>query len=300
MKVLNFGSLNIDYTYNVDHILIGGETLAADNRNVYCGGKGLNQSLALARAGLDVWHAGAIGRLDGQVLSEVLSESGVNLDYLKIIDNAPSGHTFIQVDRKGQNCILVYGGANQMITRDQIDQTLAYFSQNDYLVLQNEINEIPYIMQSAHKKGMKIILNPSPMNDKISLMPLEYVDFFLVNEIEAGQLVEGNTDMQLLDNLLKKYPDSHIVLTVGSRGAYYAHKNIRDHHGIFDIGVVDTTAAGDTFTGFFISAFLEDQSPAECLRLASAASTLAVSRAGASTSIPLRKEVIDFLENYEG
>ncbi|HKM44129.1 MAG TPA: ribokinase [Dysgonamonadaceae bacterium] len=295
MKVINFGSLNIDYTYKVDHILIGGETLSAFDRNVYCGGKGLNQSLALARAGIAVWHAGSIGRQDGQVLSDVLSASGVNLEYLKIIDNIPSGHTIIQVDQSGQNCILVYGGANKMITREQIYQTLSNFSKNDYLVLQNEINEIPYIMELAYKKGIKIILNPSPIDEKIRSLPLEYVDFFLVNEIEAAPLAEGNTDLELLDNLQIKYPNSHIVMTVGSRGAYYANQDTREYHDIFDVDVVDTTAAGDTFTGFFMAAFLEEKTPLECLRFASAASALAVSRAGASASIPLRKQVINFL-----
>ncbi len=296
MKVLNFGSLNIDYTYSVDHILIGGETLSARDRNVYCGGKGLNQSLAFARAGIDIWHAGAIGKVDGEVLSNVLYESGVHLDYLEVLKDSPSGHTFIQVDRKGQNCILVYGGSNQQITKEQIDLTLDNFSKGDYLILQNEINNIPYIMEKAYEKGMKIILNPSPMDEKIDQMPLNYVDFFLVNEIEAAQLAEGNSDEELLNNLLIKYPESHIVMTVGSRGAYYAHKDIREHHGIFDIKVVDTTAAGDTFTGYFMSAFIEGKTPSECLRFASAASTLAVSKAGASTSIPKRKEVEEFLE----
>lgn len=297
MKILNFGSLNIDYTYNVDHIIVGGETLSADARNVYCGGKGLNQSLALARAGMDVWHAGAIGKVDGKVLSDVLEESGVKLEYLEVLEEYPSGHTFIQVDRNGQNCILVYGGSNQKITKTQIEQTLADFSAGDYLILQNEINGIPYIMELAHQKGLKIVLNPSPIDEKIDLMPLEYVDFFLVNEIEAGQLVEGTTDEELLDNFVKKFPHSHILMTVGSRGSYYAHQNIREHHGIFNVDVVDTTAAGDTFTGYFISSFIARKSPIDCLKMASAASALAVSKAGASTSIPIRDQVEEFLSD---
>lgn len=137
MKILNFGSLNIDYTYNVDHILIGGETLSASDRNVYAGGKGLNQSLALARAGIDVWHAGAIGKRDGKILLDTLKANYVHTDYLKILENDPSGHTFIQVDKNGQNCILVYGGSNQMITSGQVDQTLKYFNKDDFILLQN-------------------------------------------------------------------------------------------------------------------------------------------------------------------
>lgn len=304
MKILNFGSLNIDYVYNVDHILIGGETLSADDRNVYPGGKGLNQSLALARAGLDVWHAGAIGEADGQVLADVLKKSDVHLDYLQIKENSPSGHTFIQVDRNGQNCILVYGGTNQMISEEQIKETLENFSKDDYVLLQNELNNVPLIMELAYEKGMKIVLNPSPFDEKIEKMPLDYVDFFLVNEIEAAHLAGGvstdkvEDDEDLLSRMIEKYPNSHVIMTVGSRGAYYAHQNIREHHPIFDIQVVDTTAAGDTFTGYFLSAFTEKKSAEECLRIASAASALAVSRAGASTSIPYREEVEDFLKEH--
>lgn len=295
MKILNFGSLNIDYVYNVDHILVGGETLSAKDRNVYCGGKGLNQSLALARAGMDVWHAGAIGKADGEILLDVLKDSQVNTDYVKVLEDVSSGHTFIQVDNEGQNSILVFGGSNQQISKAQVDETLSHFDQGDFLILQNEVNEIPYIMELAHQKGIKIVLNPSPMDEKIDQMPLKYVDFFLLNEIEASQLAEGETDQDLLDNMANRYPEAHIIMTVGSRGAYYAHKEIREHRDIFKVDVVDTTAAGDTFTGYFLSSFINGKTPGECLKFASAASAIAVSRAGASTSIPYFEEVEAFL-----
>lgn len=297
MKILNFGSLNIDYVYNVDHILVGGETLSAKDRNVYCGGKGLNQSLALARAGMDVWHAGAIGKVDGEILSEVLKESQVNTEYVKVLEEVSSGHTFIQVDSQGQNSILVFGGSNHQISKEQVDETLSHFEAGDFLILQNEINEIPYIMEQAHQKGIKIVLNPSPMDDKIYQMPLDHVDFFLLNEIEAGQLAQGETDQDLLESMVNTYPGAHIIMTVGSRGAYYAHQDIREHHDIFKVDVVDTTAAGDTFTGYFLSSFINGKTPAECLRFASAASAIAVSRAGASTSIPYFEEVEAFLND---
>lgn len=152
MKILNFGSLNIDYVYNVDHILVGGETLSAFDRNIYPGGKGLNQSVSFARAGADVWHAGAIGEKDGEILKEILEKNNINLSYLNILSDAPSGHTFIQVDKDGQNSILVYGGSNQMQTEEHIDKTLSHFDSGDYLILQNEINNIPYIMKKHMKK----------------------------------------------------------------------------------------------------------------------------------------------------
>ncbi len=297
MKILNFGSLNIDYVYNVDHILIGGETLSATDRNIYPGGKGLNQSVAFARAGADIWHAGAIGKADGRILLNALEKNGVKTDYLQILEDAPSGHTFIQVDKNGQNCILVYGGANRRQTKEQIDQTLEHFAANDFLILQNEINEIPYIVDKAKDRGMKIVLNPSPMDERIAEIPLHKIDFFMLNEIEAAQLVKVETDQELLDQLVKTYPESHIIMTVGARGAYYAHQDIREHHPIFEVKVVDTTAAGDTFTGYFMKAFAETKDPEESLHKASIASALAVSRQGASTSIPLWEEVLAFEKN---
>lgn len=299
MKILNFGSLNIDYTYNVDHILIGGETLSASDRNVYAGGKGLNQSLALARAGIDVWHAGAIGKRDGKILLDTLKANYVHTDYLKILENDPSGHTFIQVDKNGQNCILVYGGSNQMITSGQVDQTLKHFNKDDFILLQNEINKVSYIMEKAHEKEMKIVFNPSPFDEKIKNLPLEYVDFFLINEIEAAGLANGKSDSELLDHLVQRFPNSHFIMTVGSKGAYFAYQNIRKHQGVYDVKVVDTTAAGDTFTGYFLKSYLDGKSPQSCLKIASAASAIAVSKAGASTSIPNEQEVKEFLQTMK-
>jgi len=298
MRVLNFGSLNIDYTYNVDHIIVEGETLSATKRNVYCGGKGLNQSIALSRAGVDVCHAGSVGKVDGIVLLEELKKSKVCMDFVRILEDTPSGHTFIQVDKSGANCILVYGGANQQITVEQIDETLLTFSKNDILLLQNEINNCSYIMESAFNKGMKIVLNPSPFDEKIKDLPLEYVDFFMVNEIEAKQFIDGDSEKDILDEFTKTFPNSHIVMTVGKNGAYYAYRNDREYHDVFDVEVIDTTGAGDTFTGYFVSSFIQNKHPYECLRIASAASSIAVSHKGASASIPNLHQVYDFLSNY--
>lgn len=320
MKILNFGSLNIDYVYNVDHILVGGETQSATDRNTYPGGKGLNQTLAFARAGSQIWHAGAIGKTDGQLLYDVLKEANVPLDYLQVLSDVPSGHTFIQVDKNGQNCILVYGGANVSQNKEHVDAALANFSEGDFLILQNEINELDYIIQQARKIGLQIVLNPSPLDEKIRHLPLDEIDYFMINEIEAAQLLEINKtdclsanisqakmhssdqdefDQQLLDNLIKQFPNSHMVMTVGSRGAYYGSKDKQAYSPIFPVEVVDTTAAGDTFTGYFISSFAKGETAENCLRIASAASALAVSRPGAGSSIPTIDEVTEFLKEQE-
>ena len=186
MRILNFGSLNIDNVYAVDHFIRPGETMSSLGMEVFCGGKGLNQSIAMARAGAQVWHAGAVGRNDGKKLLELLAESGVNTDFVRKTDGV-SGHTIIQVDKNGQNCILLFGGANQEITPGQVDETLAHFEEGDILLLQNEINGLAGLIKKAAEKGMKIYLNPSPVTGELLELPLELVDCFILNEIEGAR-----------------------------------------------------------------------------------------------------------------
>lgn len=188
MKVLCFGSLNIDYTYKVDHFVQKGETLSSECLQVFSGGKGLNQSIALAKAGVETWHAGSIG-VDGRFLLEHMEKAGVNTECVSILEDIRSGNAIIQNDKEGDNCIILYGGANQAITRAQADAVLSRCQEGDFIVLQNEINELDYIIEKAYKNRLKIVLNPSPMDEKIRKLPLEYVDYFVLNEIEAEQLL---------------------------------------------------------------------------------------------------------------
>lgn len=189
MKVLNFGSLNIDYVYSLDHFVQKGETISSRSLNIFSGGKGLNQSVALGRAGAEVYHAGAIGQ-DGDFLTDILRDAGVRTEYVRRLSSVRTGNAIIQRDSKGDNCIILYGGANQSIEKAQVDETLDQFSEGDFLVLQNEINELPYIMEQAHKKGLRIVLNPSPMDEKITELPLSFVDIFILNEVEACQILK--------------------------------------------------------------------------------------------------------------
>ena len=296
MRVLCFGSLNIDYTYRVDHFVRKGETLASDSLNVFSGGKGLNQSIALARAGLTTCHAGAIGE-DGRFLLDVLNQSGVDTENIAVLKDIRTGNAIIQNDRDGDNCILLYGGANQAVTREQVGQVLARFEAGDYLVLQNEINEIPYIVEKAHEKGMKIVLNPSPMNEKIMEIPLEFVDYFLLNEVEAGQIlgreaVDGVDGETLAAELLGRFPNAAVVLTLGQDGSVYADRNGKFCQPIYPVQTVDTTAAGDTFTGYFIAGILKGKAVREAMDMAARAASIAVTRSGAAPSIPTIDEVV--------
>lgn len=291
MKLLNFGSLNIDYVYKVDHFVRPGETMSSESRQTFCGGKGLNQTIALARAGVQVYHAGAVGKADGEMLLEALKKNNVNIDFVKQCEDVATGHAIIQVNRSGQNCIMLYGGANQTMTKEHIDETLAGFSAGDFLILQNEINNLGYIMEQAHKKGLVIVLNPSPMNEKILALPLEFVDYFMLNEVEAADICGEESKDNLLGNLSCKYPKAKIVLTLGKQGVQYKDGEQILSHGIYKVPVVDTTAAGDTFTGFFIGSLAQGYATEEALRLASVASSIAVSRQGAESSIPYMDEV---------
>ena len=294
MKILNYGSLNIDYTYSVDHFVRGGETMSSEEMHVFSGGKGLNQSIALSKSGAEVWHAGAIGTGDGDFLIRQLKEAGVNTEYISVLDGK-TGHAIIQKAKDGGNCILLFGGANQQITREMVDGVMDHFEKGDYLVLQNEISEIGYIMEKAHEKGMMLVLNPSPMDDKISTYPLEYVDYFLLNEIEAGDICgEQGSGEELLQKLSSRFPGARIVLTLGGDGSLYWDGGQILTQGIYKVPVADTTAAGDTFTGFLIGGLVQGLDAGEALDLAARAAAIAVSRPGAAPSIPSREEVEAF------
>ena len=289
MKVLNFGSLNIDYVYSVDHIMREGETQACTKMERFCGGKGMNQSIALAKAGVGVFHAGMVGA-DGEWLLEMCQKSGVDTRYIRKTDRK-SGHTIIQVDKNAQNCILLYGGANREITEEYIDEVLNEFEKGDIILLQNEVNLLDKIIEKAYGKEMVIILNPSPMDEAIKKYDLNKVSILLLNEIEGEQITGENAPEKILDKLNVFYPDMKVVLTLGGKGSVYQEKEKRCKQEIFRVKPVDTTAAGDTFTGYFIASVLEGMSVESGMEMAAKAASIAVSRKGAAASIPYREEV---------
>ena len=289
MKLLDFGSLNIDHTYQLPHLVRPGETLASDSYHKSEGGKGFNQAVALAKAGQEVYLAGAIGQ-DGLFLRDYLQQLGVHTEHLCVLD-APTGHAMIQLDTEGQNCIILFGGTNGMITEAMIDEVLADFGAGDYLLLQNEISHVDSIICAAHAKGMHIILNPSPMSPELLTWPLELVEWFILNEIEGADITGKTQPEEMLDELLRRYPACHVVLTLGERGSVYADATQRMDQSIVSAHTVDTTAAGDTFTGYFIHALLQGEAIQQALKTAACASAITVSRPGAGRSIPAAEEV---------
>ena len=290
MRVLNIGSLNLDYVYNLDHIVQPGETEASYELNVHLGGKGMNQSVALAKAGVDVYHGGMIGE-DGQPFLDACKEFGVHAEYIRQIDTK-SGHAIIQIDKNAQNSILLYGGANQQLTSKYIDTVLADFGTEDILLLQNEVNMLPYIVNRAYEKGMTIALNPSPFNEKLHAVDMGKISIFLLNEVEGFQITGLKNPDDIIAKLLEMYPQSKIVLTLGQDGAVYADQEQKHFQPVFKVNAVDTTAAGDTFTGYFLAGLCEGLPIPEVLKMSAKASSIAVSRAGAVPSIPFREEVM--------
>lgn len=294
MPILNFGSLNIDHVYRVDTFVLPGETKHTKSYAIHSGGKGLNQSIAAARAGSQVFHAGIAGR-DGGFLVEMLQTAGVNTSLMQSSPEV-SGHAIIQVADSGQNCILLYGGTNQMLTEDYVDRTLDEFGNEGFVLLQNETNLVGTIIEKAARTGLKVALNAAPYSEAVNTYPINQLDWLIVNEVEGAGIVGGAADESLLQRLAERFPQAGILLTLGSRGA----QCFRDGHYASicscKVQAVDTTAAGDTFSGYFLSGVMQGLSLAETLRLATVASALCVQRPGAANSIPTRAEVEQVLK----
>ena len=289
MKILNFGSLNIDLVYQVDHIAQPGETIASSAHEVFAGGKGANQSAALAKAGAEVFHAGQVGP-EGGWLIEKLAAFGVNMQHTHI-GNDPTGHAIIQVDKKGQNSIVLFPGANALINRQRIDSTLGHFYKGDILLLQNEINDISYIINRAEKRDIAICINPAPYGPEVLNYPLDLVDFLIVNESEATGLVGSSPPEQLLEQMATQWPQAQIVLTLGEKGAHYRFKETNFHQPAIAAQTVDTTGAGDTFIGYFLQGIIAGKTPQAAMAQATAAAALCVAKPGAMDSIPTATEL---------
>ena len=292
MKILNFGSMNIDYVYQVDHFIRPGETFASISMAAGCGGKGLNQSIALAQAGNEVYHACKIGA-EGGFLVEKLREKGVDTRYI-LPGEGSCGHAVIQVDPQGQNCILLYGGTNQQMTESFIDSVLQDFGPGDVLVLQNELNLTGYMIEKARERGMDVAFNAAPFDAKIATYPLEKLSYLVLNEVEGAALADTADEDAIPGILRRKYPDVNILLTLGKRGCvWYGADGSQVRGKAITVEAVDTTAAGDTHFGFFLRGILDGQTVEEALKLASVASGIAVTRPGAADSVPTYEEVVN-------
>lgn len=297
MTIYNFGSLNIDKVYQLDRFVRPEETVISNSYSENFGGKGLNQSIAISRSGSEVYHIGVIGR-DGNDFRNYLKSNNVNINYI-IEKNIPNGHAIIQVDKNGQNCIIVSKGSNDHLNKDLIDDAMKNIKKSDLVLLQNEVSNVDYIIKQAFQKRAFIVLNPSPINSSLLESSLEYVNLFILNEIEAKYLSDYfEDDIEILKKkLLNKYPGSAFLLTLGSKGSNYFDENADIRYKAYKVKVKDTTGAGDTFCGYFISSLCKGFDIKECLEISSAASALAIMIQGASSSIPKFEDVEKFIEN---
>lgn len=295
MKALVFGSFNIDKLCFLEHLPEKGETLYCKALETHVGGKGLNQAVSLFKAGTETYVAGYIGN-DGKFMLDFLNETGVNTDFVHITDTL-TGSTIIEVDPDGQNQMILFGGANQEIAKEYCDKILEEFTAGDLVLMQYETAQVEYMIEQAHKKGLVIAVNPSPYVEKVKTLDYSKVDYLILNETE-GQSITDKTEIDDVIEELKKLCGKAVVMTLGGDGAVYADKNKTVRVPAFKVEAVDTTGAGDTFTGYFLNAVFNGTDEKQALVTACAASAIAVKKSGAAETIPDRKYVEEFLKVY--
>lgn len=293
MAIYNFGSINIDHVYQVDHFVQPGETLSSRKYEQVLGGKGANQSVALAKAGAKVFHVGGINHSD-KAFKRQLEDYGVNCEHINLT-HTPSGHAIIQVTPDAENAIVLFGGANQALSKSHIHQSLADATKGDWVLLQNETNALADIIQAAKEKNLSVAFNPAPMSETVKDLPLHDIDLLIVNEVEAQMLTGKTTFSDIADYFKAHCPSVIVIITLGKKGAHVIDSGEQHSVDAFLVEAVDTTAAGDTFIGFFLASFLTQQDISTSLKTACAASALSVTQHGAAQSIPTIDAVNTFL-----
>jgi ribokinase len=288
-RIFNYGSCCIDHVYQVPHFVAPGETLSALSYEIYPGGKGLNQSIAAAKAGAHVTHIGALGE-DGKHLKQLLDRHGVDTEHVSIA-SSPSGHAIIQINPEGENAIFIHGGTNLDDHISLLEEGLATAEPEDWLLIQNETSGNLKAIEIAKLRSMRVAFNMAPMNQRALDLPLKDIDLFIVNESEGAALTGEQAPERILEQVAKTFPDAQIVLTLGEQGAWYQNAKTRQHAPARQVQVVDTTGAGDTFTGFFLAGLITGLEPLASLHQGCAAAGISVERPGAATSIPSLDEV---------
>ncbi len=296
-RIINLGSLCTDYVYGVPNITSAGVTIASLDRQVFPGGKGLNQSIAIARAGGEVHHFGAVGP-DGSALIETLTREEVDASGVLELDGA-SGHAFIQVDSEGRNAIVIFGGTNRTIPGELFHRALDRADPGDWLLLQNETNDVDEAIRMAHERNVAVALNLAPADARIHTYPIDLVDLLIVNEDE-GEALTGTKDPEAaLEKMSNTYPNTSVVLTMGVGGLICRADGAETRLGTFTVEAVDETAAGDAFVGYLIESIVGGVPLHDALVRASAAGALAVTQPGAAPSIPTNTQVAQFLDTNQ-
>ena len=285
MKILNFGSINKDYVYSVNEFVNPGETIKTNGFKEFLGGKGLNQSVAVSRSGSNIYHAGCINKNDKKIKKQ-LNEWRVDTSNIYYVDE-PTGHAIIQVNTNGENSILIHGGSNLEITSKQIDQTISKFREDDILIIQNEINRIPEIIDRAYSQRMKIIFNPAPYSKEVLDYPLKKVNTLIYNEVEGKSLSGKSTIEEIKRELLEKFPEIKHIITLGDKGSIYFDNEDEIIVDAIKADTIDSTAAGDTYIGYYVSSISNKMIVKDSMIRASKASAITTEKLGGATSIPL-------------
>lgn len=293
MRIINFGSINIDHVYRIPHFVRPGETLASSDYQIFPGGKGFNQSIACARAGASVSHAGCVGKEAGWMVERLRNE-GVETSCIQII-NQHTGHAIIQVIPTGENAIILYPGANQSVDKTLIETTLHNLHSADLVLLQNETASVADAIQMAKESGLKVVFNPAPMSPEVLKYPLESIDLFIMNQTEAFELTGETEPARIRQVMIERFPQASTVFTMGAEGAMFFNASQNLYQPARQVKAVDTTAAGDTFTGYFLAEWMVHGDPARSLSVGAHAAALCVMRAGAADSIPFAADVLKFL-----
>ena len=282
MTIYNLGSINIDHIYLMPHLVMPGETLAASDYQAALGGKGANQSIAIARAGSNVIHGGMINIADEDWLDS-MAEAGVDIHHIIRSDDMPTGHAIVAVDEgKGENQIILSPSANAAIPNDLIGDLLKEAQPSDWALAQNETNQTTYFLKQAKAKGLKICYSAAPFVAEVTAELLPIVDLLVVNEIEAKELS---------DHLGEDINVEHLIITKGADGADYFHQGSHHHIPAVPANAVDTTGAGDTYLGYVLAGLDQGMAILDAMKLAAKAAAFQVERHGASDAIPNRNDL---------
>lgn len=298
------GSLNVDTTATIKKIPLPGETIASENKSSAAGGKGANQAIAAVRAGAEVNFIGKVGQDDeGKFMVDCLQEDHVDTSNISETDSVGTGSAIILLDEKGQNSIIVYGGANQRVDSKDIEVSHDKIKESDFIIAQFETPQAAALdaFKFAKANGVVTILNPAPAHEILPEL-LQYTDVIVPNETESATLtgIEVTDEASMLANYeaFKKMGVSSLIITVGDKGAFYANENGHNFIPAFKVKAVDTTAAGDTFIGALSSQLQKDFSNMDdSITFAQRASSITVQGLGAMPSIPTLEQIREAQKN---
>lgn len=292
-KRVIIGSINLDRIYRVKALPLKGETINAQSKELFPGGKGFNQAVAVSKVNEKVKLVGRIGNDgSGEYISRVLEKTAIDTENIIMDESAPTGEAIILVDDLGNNMITVVNGANMDLSINDVP-----LIENSVVLMQLEI-PMPIVLDQINNKiknNNKVVINFAPYRE-MKLEKLRLIDVLILNEVEAQQLVKNFSLSfeEILSQLSRKMPSTSIIITLGADGVIYKHQDdvyrIEGHN----VTTVDTTGAGDTFVG--VLAGLLDQMPFEkVIEYANAAAAISTTMVGAQSGMPSIEKILEFL-----